>query len=166
MRKFIIFLIVFLIFSFNSFCQSNTSLKLIDLDFKKDSIQVKVEIVNNTGSSQRFYVPAEQDICLNILKIKFKNIKTEEVHEIIPCDEVVDLDSMDLTCCNSISLKSGEGFTKKFHFNIKQVSPFLQTGKKYSVSVELNFDSINFNTSLKNVYSGNLNSDQVLVEKP
>lgn len=146
--------------SLNVFSQ-NVQLKIDEFKLDKDSACFSLEVINKMSKNVFIYKPKLEDICLNILKIKFINSETRQSHLLFPCDYIIDLDHIKLNCGNVISLNQEESFLKYFKFSIRDVSPFLNKGSIYTLYLELNFEKVQFVTDLDNVFQEDLQSNHI-----
>lgn len=126
------------------------------LKIDEDSIRFELNIANYSNKAVVVYRPKADAICYNILKIKFRNVRTGVTHEVFPCKAILDLNALILNDDNRIHLEPGEGVVVPFSFFLKSVSPFLTKKESYAIVVELNFKDVAFQPMLKNMYEGNL----------
>ncbi len=154
--------VILLIFTFIAFAQE----KKVDVVIKgffiyHDSLSFYIEIENVSNQVITIYKPETEDICRNILKIRFIDLDNSVVSVLFPCRYIIDLDRIILDCHNSVYLNHNERFGKKFNFSATKISPFLVKGKSYKISVELNLKEVNFETDLKNIYKDDIKSDEL-----
>jgi len=139
--KIILFLLI--INAFRIYAQPNLVLKVENIRINSDSLFLKFSITNNSTQLVRLYKPERQDICCNIVRIFFID-KYNKEHQIIPCNEIIDLDVIILSCKNSVYLSKGEGFLKEFSFSLKDTVPFLTKNVIYDVVMEINLKDVSF----------------------
>lgn len=138
----------------------NITLTISELEIKDEYLNFKLELLNNREQAYTIYKPYLKDICSGILKIYLINIQTNKKHEVFPCNEIDDLGAIFINRKNSVYLKKNEGFIKKFHVNINELSPYINKGV-YSFYLEFNLQDVYFKTDIKNVLNENLVSRKI-----
>jgi hypothetical protein len=155
-----LFVIIISLYSLNVFSQ-NKMILIKDLYCKEDSLIFYLEITNITNQDITIYKPELEDICFNLLKIKFIDLDKDKVSELFPCNQIIDLDRIVLDCDNSVYLKPQDKFGRTFKFNCKTISPYLIKNNYYKLFVELNLKNVTFETVLKYPFKNDIKSNEI-----
>jgi len=134
MRKAILILFIFFCHTYLCKGQNAVSINILDITVKGENIELKLEFINNSNGQERIYIPTKQDICYNLLNVFFVDELSQEKSELFPCEGIIDLDSIDISCSNSVLLDSNDSYIRNLQFDFTNLSPYLKKGNKYKVS--------------------------------
>jgi len=123
--------------------QSNLELGIENLQTSSDSLFIRFSITNKGKKIVRIYKPESQDICYGIVRILINDVNGNK-YQIMPCNEIIDLDAITLCCKNSLYLSENEIFSKQFKFSLKNAVPFLPTKVILNATMEINLKDAPF----------------------
>jgi len=153
----------FLLFSSLVYSQENkVNIILRDFSVCRDTLNFYMEVNNVSSQTVIIYTPKVEDICLNLMKIKFVNMSNNSVSELFPCDHIIDLEYIVIDEKNGVSLDSNKKLERNFKINVAKITPSLIKGETYKFFLELNLNEVPIKTNLKNVFLSNLKSNDVV----
>jgi hypothetical protein len=140
-------------------------LQITNYKLNNTHISFNLTITNMSDTLIRTYLPQKEDICHHLLKVKFVNINTGQIHDLFPCNKITDLDCIVLDSLNTLSLKPQESFEQKFNFPQKQIIPQLKKGSNYYVYVDWYLNDVYFESTFQDIFKENVESNRINVSR-
>ena len=161
--KRIIQLFAFIFFVSNSYSQnSQLKMKIVSLRTYKNNIELCVEVNNLSNQEIAVYYQNIDQICSNLMYIRFVDTKSNQFHVLFPCTSVPDLNHIELTKNNSLFIDAGKQVSISYLFKKKDVKPYIKKKKIYKVIVGWHFKDIFIKTNFKNYFNDDVESNYVL----
>lgn len=105
------------------------------------SITFDIVIENCSKQDLVIYRPDVSGVNSNLLSVQLVDEENNQYN--VFRSPVIDLESIKLTCSNSIILSKGDSFIRQFQFYLEEFVPNVNKGK-YSLKVWLNYEEVNF----------------------
>lgn len=142
MKKYII-TIIFCILTYVIHAQDSVvDFEIHDISITENSMVIDLSIKNNGDTAIVFYKPSTESMCYGFLVINILNSE-EEIFEINPCDEIIDLDEIILNFCNAICLSKDEIFRKIITIDKNSIN-LPKVKDDYIITIWLMYSEINF----------------------
>jgi hypothetical protein len=149
-------------FSIVVMCQNKRiDIQVVNCSYTNTDISFNLIVTNVSDTFIRTYLPQKEDICHHLLKIKFVNMQTGQVHNLFPCTKITDLDCIVLDTVNTLTLNSMESFKQKFKFPRSQIIPRLKKKGHYQLYVEWHLTDIYFESPFQDVFKEEIKSNKI-----
>lgn len=161
--KRIIQLFAFIFIASNSYSQnSQLKMKIVSLRTYRNNIELCVEVNNLSNQEIAIYYKNIDQICSNLMHIRFVDMKSDQFHILFPCTSVPDINYIELTKNNSLLVEAGKTVNINYSFSKKDIKPSIKRNKTYKVFVGWNFKDIFIKTDFNNYFNDDVESNYVL----
>jgi hypothetical protein len=162
--KRIILIILVVCISLVSFSQSKTVSMTIDkVAFNSTSIEIRLGLTNDSVIGLTIAKPEIYYTCCFILHICFEDFVNGEKFDCRPCLEITDLESINIDYLNGVYLNPYESFQNTIKID-KRFTKYLRPGRQYYLKIAYDFNGVNINSEMKDIFRGSINSNRVLVK--
>ena len=158
-----IFVLVFIV-SYSYSQNSQLEMNIVSLKTCINNIELCVKVSNLSNQEIAVYYQNIDQICSNLMSIRFVDIKSNKFHILFPCSTVPDLNHIELTKDNSLLIDAGKSVNVKYLFKKRDIKPDIRRNKTYKVIVGWHFKDIFIKTDLKNYFNDDIESNYILFE--
>jgi hypothetical protein len=163
MKKIILIILVLCISSISISQRNEVNLKIEKVRFSQDTIFITVEVKNDSTVGITIAKPDVSFTCFNLLNIHFEDCISGKKFDCLPCTDIYDFESLTINYINGIYLRNNESFKNTIKID-KTYTKYLKIHHEYYLSISYNAIGINFESTMKNIYHGRINSNRVLVK--
>lgn len=97
-------------------------------NYVSKNIELNITFVNKGDIPIILYKPSIRNICNNLMSIELVSIKNQTIHDYFPCQEILDIESIEISLFNSVCLRKNEQYVQTLTLDKHIFSKKLEKG--------------------------------------